>query len=320
MKYLRLSTTDPYYNLAVEEYLLRNTEEEVFMLWQNAPTVVIGKNQNAYAEVSLPYAREKGIRIARRLSGGGAVYHDEGNVNYTLVCAAGTSDIDYAPYTRPIQNALASLGIRAVLSGRNDLEWEGRKISGSAQYRWNGRVLHHGTLLFDTDVDTLNAVLRADREKLAARAVASHKGRVENLALRLPHLTVAEFIDRIERFVCEETGASPYVLPDEGAPVIETLRARNASDAWIYAERRYLREYTLTRRRKYPFGLVEVALTLSGEEIEEVRFTGDFFGTEPIEMLEAALVGKRLTDLPALDPSPYIAGMTEKALVSLLSE
>jgi lipoate-protein ligase A len=180
--------------------------------------------------------------------------------------------------------------------------------------------LHHGTLLFDTDVDTMNAVLRVDREKLAARAVASHKGRVENLSTRLSPLTASEFIERIEHFVRKETGAEPLVLPDDAAPVIEALRARNASDAWIYAERRYLREYTLTRKKKYPFGLIELSLTLAGERIESVRITGDFFGTAPIEALETALVGSSLSDLPEIDPSPYIAGMTRKTLLSLLTE
>ncbi|MBO5754545.1 MAG: lipoate--protein ligase family protein, partial [Clostridia bacterium] len=139
MKYLRLYSTDPYYNLAVEEYLLRHTDDDIFMLWQNEKTVVIGKNQNAYAEVNLDYAEKNGIRVARRLSGGGAVYHDMGNVNYTFItsCERATA-LDYAYFTRPILAALASLGVKGTLSGRNDLECEGKKFSGNAQYTADG--------------------------------------------------------------------------------------------------------------------------------------------------------------------------------------
>ena len=200
MKFLILDSRDPYFNLAVEEYLFLHEADDVFMLWQNENTVVVGKNQNAYAEIKMDVVRERGIKISRRITGGGAVYHDLGNVNYSFISTRREgADIDFKYFTEPIIEALASMGIKAELSGRNDLEWEGKKISGSAQYRAGGRLLHHGTLLFDTDVDAMNAVLRADREKLAARAVASHKGRVENLSTRLSPLTASEFIERIAR-------------------------------------------------------------------------------------------------------------------------
>ena len=316
MKYIRLSTTDPYYNLAVEDYLLRNTKEEVFMLWQNAPTVVIGKNQNAYAEVDLSYAAAHGIRVARRITGGGAVYHDAGNVNYTFI-TSGTS-VGYAPFTRPMIDALASLGIVAGLSGRNDIEWQGKKISGNAQYVADGRVLHHGTLLFDTDVETMSAVLKVDKEKVALRAVPSHRGRVACLASALPDISVTEFIGRIEKHLLRETGATPWELSDGSE--IERLRARNASDAWIFSDKRFLTEYTVTRRRRYSFGTLSCDVTFSRDAIASVRLSGDFFGNAPIEELERALVGKTAKTVAFLDPSSYITGMTADDLALLLFE
>ena len=316
MKYIRLSVTDPYYNLAVEEYLLRNTREEVLMLWQNAPTVVIGKNQNAYAEVDLDYARTHGIRIARRLTGGGAVYHDAGNINYTFITSG--ASVGYAPFTRPVIDALASLGITAEQSGRNDIEWKGKKISGNAQYVSEGRVLHHGTLLFDTDVETMSAVLRVDKEKVALRAVPSHRGRVACLASALSDISVEQFMDCIERHLLFQTGAIPWALPYDSE--IERLRARNASDAWIFSDKRFLTEYTVTRRRRYPFGTLSCDVTFLRDAIASVRLSGDFFGNAPIEELESALVGKTAKTVACLDPSPYITGMTADDLASLLFE
>ena len=318
MIYIRLRTTDPYYNLAVEEYLLRHTEEDVFMLWQNVSTVVIGKNQNAYAEVDLAYAKEKGIRVARRLSGGGAVYHDVGNVNYTFITSEKkAAALDYAYFTKPIIAALATLGITAELSGRNDLEACGRKFSGNAQYVGSGRVLHHGTLLFNADVSVMGKVLRTDKEKLAMRAVKSHKGRVVNLAELLPKsFTVEDFISHVEKFVLDTF--APDVISAPENETVAALCARNAKDEWNLSEKQFLTEYAVVRKRRYPFGSVEIALSFAGDVIRSVRITGDFFGTKPIEDLENALVGSKRNSQISIDPAPYIAGMTGELLWELL--
>ena len=319
MKYLRLHTKDPYYNLAVEEYLLRYTKDDIFMLWQNEKTVVIGKNQNAYAEVNLDYAKSEGIRISRRISGGGAVYHDMGNINYTFFTSSDKATaLDYAYFTRPIIEALAALGVKAELSGRNDLECEGKKFSGNAQYTGDGRILHHGTLLFNTDADVMSRVLRVDREKLAYRAVKSHKARVGNLAPLLGGITAEEFIERIEAYVLKATDAERIPVPENGE--IDALRMRNVSEEWILSDRRYLTSYTVQRRRKYPFGIVCVDMTLSGDKIEDIVVSGDFFGTQPISELENALRGQSLDALLDVDPAPFIAGMTWEELLALLLE
>ena len=182
MRFLILKGRDPYRNLAVEEYLFRHAKEDVFLLWQNDPTVVIGKNQNAYAELDLDYVRARGIRVARRITGGGAVYHDGGNINYSVIAVgAAEGGLDFAPYTAPILEALLHFGVRAELSGRNDLLVGDRKISGNAQFRADGRVLHHGTLLYDSDLEVLSSALRVDEEKLRAKSIRSHRSRVVNI-------------------------------------------------------------------------------------------------------------------------------------------
>ena len=319
MKYIRLTTTDPYYNLAVEEYLMRHTIDDVFMLWQNAPSVIVGKNQNVYAEVNVSYAQQHDIRLARRITGGGAVYHDLGNINYTFITSSDRAKtLDFAYFTRPVIDALAELGLSCSLSGRNDLECDGRKISGNAQFSADGRILHHGTLLFDVCMEELSSALRVDKEKLAYKAVRSHKGRVANLATLLKEkMTVEELISHIEGYVLSQMGAEIVSPPD--VPEIEVLRARNASDEWIFSARRYLTEYTVSRRKKYAFGIVQIELTLNGERIERTVISGDFFGTAPVEELERALVGKRVNEPLGIDPAPFIHGMTESELSALLT-
>lgn len=319
MKLLILDSTDPYRNLAIEEYLFRNSDEDVFMLWQNEPTVVIGKNQNAHAEIDMELARARGVHVVRRITGGGAVYHDLGNVNYSILSPSkGKDGIDFSYFTAPMIAALESLGVHAELSGRNDLTVDGKKVSGSAQHAEGDRVLHHGTLLFDSDLEALTAVLRVDEEKLRARAIRSVRSRVTNLR---PYLNTdcdaKEFIQRIANFVTQVYGATRISVPEDTE--IERLFARNQSEEWRFPARELLSRYSILKKQRYPFGTVEISLDMQGDTVRDARISGDFFGVLPIVELEARLAGidrakiaERLSDV---DIGKYIHGMTDRKSV-----
>lgn len=319
MKYIRLSTTDPYYNLAVEEYLFKTADDDIFMLWQNEPSVIAGKNQNVYAEVDLEYARKNGIHVCRRITGGGAVYHDLGNVNYTFISTEGKARVlDFEYFSRPIRNALERLGVPSKMSERNDIECEGGKFSGNAQHAEGGRILHHGTLLFDTDFDIMEAVLKVDKEKLAYRAVKSCRSRVVNLISLMPKkISLDEFFCEIEKSVCKELSATPTEVPKNAE--IDLLYNRNKSSEWIFSDKRYLKSYSVKRKKKYPFGLIDIELELEGDFIRNIKISGDFFGSRPIEKLEATLIGMKRSDLMRIDPGSYIGGMSAEELCKLLS-
>lgn len=318
MKYIRLKTHDPYYNLAVEEYLFRNADEDIFMLWQNSPSVIVGRNQNVYAEVDLGYTEREGICVCRRITGGGAVYHDLGNINYTFISVKGDARaLDFEYFTRPIIRALKELGVEASLGGRNDIECGGRKISGNAQHIEGGRVLHHGTLLFSTDFGVMESALKVDKEKLSYRAVKSTRARVINMREALGReISAEEFLSELERYVSSELGAIPTEAP-RGVE-IDAIYRRNRSSEWIFSEKRYLTEYAVTRKKKYPFGLVSVELEFEREVISDIVISGDFFGVRPIEELESSLIGKRYGDSLALDLTPYICGMRDEELLELI--
>ena len=322
MKLLILNSTDPYLNLAIEEYLFLHAEEPILMLWQNACSVIIGKNQNAYAEIDRTYAEEHGIRIARRITGGGAVYHDLGNINYSYISpheVGGT--LDFESYSTPILRALHALGIQASLSGRNDIEVDGKKISGNAQHRSDGRLLHHGTLLFDTDMGVLGSVLRPNRAKLKTRAIRSVGARVTNLRPLLGEdWTKDRFLDHLCRFLESEYDAATIPTPSNSE--ITALAERNASAEWIYPEKEMLSRYTETHTERYPFGTVEISLSMHREKILDVSIAGDFFGTRPIRELEAMLCGTSLASLEDVllncPVSEFIFGMDATALITLL--
>ena len=200
--------------------MFSSTNDDVFMLWQNEPTVVIGKNQNAFAEINMDYIKKNNIHIARRITGGGAVYHDLGNVNYTFISNQGeTAGIDFAYFTAPIIEALGTLGINAVLSGRNDLMIGDKKFSGNAQHTKANRVLHHGTLLFDSELDILSYALNVDEEKIKAKAIKSARSRVTNLRHSLTvDITVEQFIQTIAHFVIDKYNPK-IIAPDRKSVV-----------------------------------------------------------------------------------------------------
>ena len=321
MKFLILDTTNPHFNLAVEEYLFRTSEEDVFMLWQNAPTVVIGKNQNAYAEADLEYLKKEGIYLARRITGGGAVYHDLGNVNYSFISRReeGTS---FARLAEPIIEALASLGIRVSVSGRNDLLCEdGRKVSGCAEYAVGERVLHHGTLLFDADLTALSRALRPDNEKLATHAVKSTRSRVCNMRTLLTcDMGVSEFISRISDYIINRY--APKIIDVPLCDEVDKLTRRNASDGWLYPDSAFLSECSLDVGRRFAFGRVNVKGKIKNGIFESVRIFGDFFGNGDVSELEDKLVGKDVEEIRKMlsktDIGSYIFGMTADDFISLI--
>ncbi|MBQ8310921.1 MAG: lipoate--protein ligase [Clostridia bacterium] len=319
MNFLRLNTTDPYYNLAVEEYLFLHATDDLFMLWQNEPTVVIGKNQNAYAEINMDAVEKRGIHIARRITGGGAVYHDLGNLNYTFISAARGTSLDFAYFTAPVIEALACVGICAELSGRNDLVTDGKKFSGNAQYSANGKTLHHGTLLFDSDLEMLSSVLRVDEEKLRTKAIRSVHARVTNLKPLVSEISDTEVLSALlSQYVMQ--AYKPTVIAPPVCPEVEALCRRNASAEWLYPERELIARYSVVRKRRYPFGGVEIFMEMSNKTVQDVRICGDFFSNNPIEELEALIRGKTLDMLEKtllfIDADAYICGMTGEMLVS----
>ena len=188
------SSTDPYFNLALEEFFLKHSpvDDDLVILWRNTPTVVIGRNQNTSAEINQPFVTKNNINVVRRLSGGGAVYHDLGNLNFTFITTPrAINGHDFSTFTIPIIKTLASLGVKANFTGRNDLTIDGQKFSGNAQYSHRGRLLHHGTLLFDTNLTILAQVLAGPETKYSTPAIPSIL-----LLLTLPDRTLVKFIVR----------------------------------------------------------------------------------------------------------------------------
>ena len=324
MKFSVLDTTNPHYNLAVEEYLFNTSDEEVFLLWQNSKTVVIGKNQNAFAEINKPVLDEKGIFLARRITGGGAVYHDEGNVNYSFITpVAKTEGIDFSYYATPIVNALKSLGVAVSLSGRNDLVTDsGKKVSGNAQHRIQNRVLHHGTLLFSSDLEVLSSVLNVDEEKLKSKAVKSTRSRVENISSLIDKkMDVDEFIAFLSSFIISTY--YPEIISVEENPEILKIYERNKSIGWLYPEKPMLSNYQKTIKKRFDFGTVELQLSLKNDLIEKVSISGDFFGEKDVSYLENLLSGTSLTNLKSTLENVFVgdcvSGMTNDDFVSLFN-
>lgn len=319
MKYVRLRSTDPYLNLATEEYLFRHSDDDIFMLWQNRPSVIIGKNQNAYAEVNVESAAERQISVVRRITGGGAVFHDLGNLNYTFITSSDKAEsLDFAYFTKPIIDALGSLGLSAELSGRNDILCEGRKISGNAHFSDGRRILHHGTLLFDADLNAMSTVLRSDIDKLRMRAIKSHKGRVANIKELLGGgLTVEDFIAHIEGHLAPSI-SGVLSLPEDDSR-LTGLYERNRSDEWIFSHKSFLREYAVSTKMRFDFGTVALELSLNGDRVERAVISGDFFEVRPVSELEALMAGRTLAEIERIDPSLFIGGMATADLSLLIS-
>lgn len=327
LSYLDLTTTDPAFNLAAEQYVFDALPRDraYFMLWQNDNAIIVGKYQNTFAEINDSYVKEHGIRVVRRLSGGGAVYHDLGNLNFTFIADAGTlSTLNFTIFCEPVIRTLAKFGVTAEVNGRNDMTIDGRKFSGNSQYLKQGRIMHHGTILFDSDLSVVSNALQVDESKFQSKASKSVRSRVTNVAAYLPApVSLPEFRSALLADIAQSVGGEAYAFSASDLAAIEKLRAeRYGTWEWNYG---FSPACTIERRARIEgCGTVEVRIGVSGGLISEMRFYGDFFSVSEPEQLSARFIGLSPDAqgfekaLQGVDVSRYIVGLTNEALMQLL--
>ena len=315
MKSLLNSSIDPHWNMAFDEFTLESlpVDEPVFYLWQNAPSVIIGLNQSAYAEVNLPFLEEKGIVLARRVTGGGAVYHDLGNLNYSIVGPISTMENAYGI----VADALRRLGLPAERSGRNDILVDGRKCSGYAKRLCRNRMMVHGTLMWDINLEDLTQALAVPGSKLEAAGVASVRSRVANLRSYLPAFPdIRAFQDALQEMLSAGDGTiglSPSQLEAVGKMADEKFRT------WQWNFGRSPRT-TFSRTKKFACGTVTAHYSLEHGVLSELQFTGDFIGARPAEELAEKLKGSKLEDLRGLEVGAYFDALSTPEFLSLLQD
>lgn len=325
MRYLKNLHTDPYYNMAFDEYCLESLpiDEPVFYLWQNRPAVIVGFNQEVNTEVNLEYLKQKGIALVRRVTGGGAVYHDLGNLNYTIVGRSEDLERDYPEYASIMMKALQSLGVPATLSGRNDILVKGKKVSGFAKRVIRNRLMVHGTLMYRVDVDVLTNVLNPSATKLQSKGIASVRSRVANLCDYLPEVQdIQTFSNRLEEILSGHYADAEYQLTGEQLATIQKLADEKfAQWEWNYGRSP---KATLTHSARLACGTVEVHLTLAENRIASCRFGGDFLGNLPASDVEKALQGVVFEAdsiracLSQMEISHYFDGVVADDLVKLM--
>ncbi len=284
-------TTDPYYNLATEEFLLSKAtgKHVILYLWQNDRTVVIGRNQNAWAECRISNLQADGGHLARRLSGGGAVYHDLGNLNFTFLCTEEHYDINRQ--LSVIQKAVSYAGINSEISGRNDIITEGAKFSGNAFYHGKGAAYHHGTILIDTDFSKLEQYLSPPKAKLESKGIASVRSRVINLKDLSPALTCDIMKTNMMNAFSEVYGSVSKTLQlnEEDISEIQNLREIYCSENWLWGKRI---PFTCTAEGRLSFGNIQVFLQIESGIIQDLQVYTDAMDVSLVQSYQKALVGQ----------------------------
>lgn len=326
MLYIKNESNNPYFNLALEEYLF-NLDDGInyVLLWQNGPTIVVGKNQNTAEEINSDYVKEKGINVVRRITGGGAVYHDLGNLNFTFINKGSEKkELDFKKFTLPIIKALGKLGIEAELSGRNDITIDQKKFSGNAQYVKHGKVLHHGTLLFNSKMDELSKALKVTEDKFQSKGVKSVRARVTNISYYLSmDISVSEFKELLLKYMFDEdTELTEGQLSENDLKEINALmESKYLKWEWNYG---FSPEFNVRQGKRFENGKIEVLANIREGIIQGIKFYGDFFGSGNPEDIETLLVGKRYKEdeikaaLVDLNVNDYFKGISLDELLSCI--
>ena len=293
---IRNNCKDPHFNLALEEYVFTrfDIDEEYVILWQNEPSVIIGRNQNTVEEINSRYIKENQINVVRRMSGGGAVYHDLGNLNFTFIV---NSDKDVASnfriFTAPVMKALEKMGVEAEFSGRNDITIDGKKFSGNAQHYSNRRLLHHGTVLFDSDLHVVQEALAVKLDKLESKGVKSVRSRVTNVAPYLKKkVTVDEFKEILLSSILEDNPSpvKEYVLTESDLAAVQALMdEKYLKWEWNYG---VSPAFEVEKSKRYTGGNLSLKFNVKDGLLQELKIHGDFFGKKDTADIERRLKGR----------------------------
>lgn len=325
MLFINHNNTNPYFNHAAEEYVLTSFEDECFMLWRNDPCILIGKNQNAFAEINEPYVNSNNIKVVRRLTGGGAVFNDLGNINFTFISKSNTDVYEnFKKFTAPILRSLQALGVDATFSGRNDLVIDGKKFSGNAQYYYKDKVLHHGTLLFSSSMNNLTQALKVNPLKIKSKGVASIRSRVTNISDYLNNnMDVLTFKNYVVDFVMKEFNETMlYTFNDKDLSIIDTIiKNRFSQYEWNFGKLNY---YTHSKEKRFNGGTLEVNLNIENKIIKDFKIYGDFFFTKNIKDLETLLINKEYnlstikSIFKSINVTDYIHNINNDDLIELI--
>ncbi len=319
---------DPRVNLAIEEYLIKNIapEDDILLFYINQPSIIIGRNQITVQEINVDYVEENGIIVVRRLSGGGAVYHDLGNLNFSFIAPNSTDNFhNFRKFTQPVVDVLQKMGVMAEPSGRNDILVDGKKISGNAQYVSGARMVSHGTLLWDTDLTRVGAALKVKPAKFEGKGIQSVRSRVANITDFLPAgpPTIMDFRQMIIEGVFGGGEVNEYKLTDNDWQGIRQIsEERYCCWDWNYGKSP---AFAINRETRYAGGTIEACLDVSkGGVINQIRFFGDFFGQRDVSELEAALQGTLYepsamkTALGEVAVGDYFVNFSREELLNLL--
>ncbi len=328
MKFVTNLSNNPYYNLAFEEYLFKNLpeNEECVFLWINSPAIIVGKNQNTIEEINQHFVLEKDIKVVRRVTGGGAVYHDFGNLNFSIIKnVEGKEKIDFSVINIPIVKALEKFGINAKLSGRNYLTVEGKKISGIAQSLHKRKVLNHGTILYDTDLSVLSQALNVKQDKIESKGVKSVKSRVTNIKPYMKkNIDIMEFKEILLKYIFDYLNEpfEEYKLSDEHLENIDRL-CKNKYNTWEWNYGQSP-DFNWKNYKRYPSGSIDIRLEIKSGIITNVKIYGDFFATKDVSELEELLKNnqyeksKIAKTISEIEISDYLGNISTDDFLELL--
>lgn len=295
MKTILNDSKDPRFNLALEEYVLKYlpSDEDFVLLWQNANSVIIGRNQNTIEEINTAYVKAHDVQVVRRITGGGAVYHDLGNLNFSFVTTSLKDNLNnYRKFTDPVIHALNEMGVPASFSGRNDIVVEGKKISGNAQSYHKNKMLHHGTILFDADLSIIADVLNVKPDKIASKGIKSNRARVTNVKPYLKEsITMVQFKERLLKALLGDDNILSHVYSldrDDLEKIEQLVRERYRTWDWNYGESP---EFSIEKSGRYAGGQVSFHFNVKDGRIDGLKIYGDFLGSQALEPLEEAMNG-----------------------------